>query len=110
MMGSDKGWTSPLSVEQVCRRYGFTSPRAVRDYIRAKGIEVLRVGQRLRFDDHALNQLESAMRCRSDHEPSGGKSTSTTPTPPEPVSDLNSLQREIRARRLKRKKPSSATA
>jgi len=67
----------PLTLAEVAAHYRMTE-RQLRQVIRERAVEVLRVGHTVRFDIHALNSLEEKMRCHAEEQDSG---SSAGPTP-----------------------------
>ena len=73
----------PLTLAEVAAHYRMTE-RQLRQVIRERAVEVLRVGHTVRFDAHALNSLEEKLRCHakdkdceSSEEPTPGRSRSS---------------------------------
>jgi hypothetical protein len=50
-----------LTLQQVADEYAFT-PRQLRDLVRRRQIEVLTTGKAIRFDEHALRQMQETLR------------------------------------------------
>src|SRR5215471_4178143 len=82
MPGLFDGLDLPATIAETAARCK-TSPRSLRGVIKRRNIEVLKVGTRLMFDTHALNQLESALRChtRSSKETENSTTTSASSLP-----------------------------
>jgi hypothetical protein len=67
----------PLTLDEVATHYRMTV-RQLRQVVRERSVEVLRIGHTVRFDAHALNSLEEKLRCHANQRDS---ESSGAPTP-----------------------------
>ena len=90
----------PLTLAEVAEHYRMPE-RQLRALIRQKQVEVLRYGRTVRFDRHALDSLEEAMRRRAPEQAPGQSRSSARSR------ERDAYERALRATILgsRRKKP-----
>ena len=100
----------PLTLEEVAEHYRMPG-RQLRNLIRRKGVEVLRYGRTVRFDQHALRSLEEALRCHArDQDSESNDGPIPAPSRSSARSRASAYENALRATTLgsrKRKPPPS---